>query len=324
MKQNDCIVVTGAGGLVGSAVVEHLRSLKYTCVVGLTHADCDLMNHDETREVFDRIRPAHVFHAAARVYGIGGNMANQAKSFVENTRINTSVVDAAYRADVKKITVMGTNAVYSSEAPLPHREIDIFFGRPHQSESGYGHAKRGMLAMLEAYEENYGTAWAYLVSGNLYGPRDRFDPVTGHVIPTMMWKFYEASVDRTATVDLWGDGSPRRDFLYVRDLARAAHATMSSDAIGSINVGSGIMHRIAHVADIMCGITGVSRERVRWDRDMPSGRQECCADLKRLRDHLGFIPQYSLEDGLHMTWTWYKASRETKKEEGLSWDTGVR
>jgi GDP-L-fucose synthase len=309
MKRNDCIVVTGAGGLVGSAVVEHLRSQLHTCVIGLERADCDLQDFEATGKLFAKIRPAQVFHAAARVYGIIGNMTHQAKSFLENTRINISVIDAAYRAGVKKITVMGTNCVYPSPPVIPFREQMIFDGRPDASESAYGHAKRGMLAMLEAYEDSYGLNWAYLVSGNLFGPRDRFDPVNGHVIPSLIHKFYEASIDDDKFVDLFGDGAPERDFLYVKDMARIVHLVMEGDTRGAINIGSGEARRIFQVASMLCRITGVSQSRVRWNPDKPNGRLRCLADLSRL-DGLGFKPAYTLETGLRETWDWHKASRK--------------
>jgi GDP-L-fucose synthase len=320
MRTGDCIIVTGAGGLVGSAVVDHLRSQLHTRVVGLTRRDCDLMDRAATEAVFLRIRPQHVFHAAARVYGIGGNMANQAKSFLENTLINTNVIEASQLVGVEKITVMGTNCIYPSPAVLPFQEHTVFDGRPDASEGAYGHAKRGMLAMLEAYEDSYGTRWAYLVSGNVYGTRDRFDPVSGHVIPSMVWKFYEALVS-DETVDLWGDGSPQRDFLYARDLARAAHLVMNGSTHGLINVGCGQSYSIAQVAEMLCAITGVHESRVRWDRGKPSGRIKCYADLSRL-DGLGFRPTYSMTAGLRETWDWYKSHREEAR--GVDWTLQTR
>jgi GDP-L-fucose synthase len=304
MILSDTIIVTGASGLVGSAVVAHLKAEGFSHVVGLTHADCELRDFSATARKFKLIKPDHVFHAAACVFGIGGNMANQGLSFLENTLINTSVVDAARTSGAKKITVMGTNAVYPWPPVLPLTEDGIFNGRPHSSESAYGHAKRGMLAMLEAYEESYGLEWAYLVSGNLYGPRDKFDPVSGHVLPTMICKFYQASLSKTKTVDLWGDGSPQRDFLYAADLARIAHLSMDR-VHGTMNIGTGTTVSIKQVAEKLAAITGVSMDRVMFDPSKPNGRMNCTLDLSRL-NALEFQPQYSLDCGLRETWDWYR------------------
>jgi len=304
MKKNSCIVVTGANGLAGSAVVDHLRSQLYTCVVGLGREDCDLMDIKATREAFERIRPQYVFHAAACVYGIGGNMKNQGKSFLENTLINTSVIDASSLVGVDRIVVMGTNAIYPRDAALPYHESSIFDGRPHPSESAYGHAKRGMLAMLEAYNESYGMNYCYIVSGNLYGPRDKFDPINGHVLPSMIAKFYEASLDDQKIVALWGNGEPKRDFLFSKDLARIAEMLLGYSARGTINIGSGHTYAIKDVAKKLCDITGVPIDRVWFDRDKPNGRMCCTSDLTRL-SVTGFQPEFSLDRGLKETWDWY-------------------
>ena len=152
MKHTDKILVTGAGGLVGSALVDHLREQGHENVVALRHADCDLLDTAAALAAFEAHRPDYVFHAAARVYGIMGNMKNQGLSFFDNVMINTNVVEASRRAGVKKITVMGTGAVYPFPSPgLPLKEDMIFLGRPHHAESAYANAKRAMLAMLEAY-----------------------------------------------------------------------------------------------------------------------------------------------------------------------------
>lgn len=303
MNKDDTVAVTGAAGLAGSAVVAHLREQGFTSVVPITRADVDLTDANETRYVFRQIGRAHVFHAAATVYGLGGNMKNQAKSFYDNTMINTNVIDAAYRAGARKITVMGTNAIYP-DSDKPFREINIFSGRPHSGESAYGQAKRGMLAMLEAYRESYGLPYVYIVSGNLYGPGDKFDPVNGHVIPSLIWKFHNA-LKTGGDVELWGDGSPKRDFLYSKDLARIAELLMSSPVEGlPINIGHGVSSSIREAAFWLSHVTGLPMARVRFDPSKPNGRLTCTSDLTRLHS-LGFIPDYSLVRGLKKTWEWY-------------------
>lgn len=306
MNRNETILVTGAAGLAGSAVVEHLRNAGFTHVVPLTRDDVDLRDVASTRLFFKSVRPSHVFHAAATVYGLGGNMSNQGKAFYDNTLINTSVIDAARLSGfVKKITVMGTNCVYPAPPVLPYHVDNIFEGRPDKGEYGYGHAKRHMLAQLEAYQMAYGTEYCFIVSGNLYGPRDKFNPITGHVLPSLIAKFGEAKATN-GEVSVWGDGSATRDFLYVKDLARIVHLLMDEDVpSGPINIGSGQSCSIRKIVEMLCRITGVSFDRVRWDATKPNGRPECYADLSHLRG-LGFSPQYDISEGLRETWEWFR------------------
>jgi GDP-L-fucose synthase len=275
--------------------------------VNVRRYTCDLSDFRATAQLFNQFRPDYVFHAAACVYGIGGNMKNQGKSFLENTLINTAVIDAAKQVGVKKIVAMGTNAVYPwPPAVTPIPESEIFNGRPHSSESAYGHAKRGMLAMLEAYKDSYGLDYVYLVSGNLYGPCDTFNPETGHVLPTMIWKFYQASIS-DKPVELWGDGSPQRDFLYSKDLARIVSEAMATNMSGEINIGNGTTWSIRQVAEKLSAISGVSLDRVKFDPAKPNGRMCCTLDLSRIKA-AGFKPEYTLEAGLLETWDWYKAN----------------
>jgi GDP-L-fucose synthase len=304
LNKSDKIVVTGAAGLMGSALVDHLRSEGYENVVPLKRADCDLLDAPATFAFLERSRPDHVFHAAARVYGLGGSMKHQGASFYANCVINENVIEGSRRAGARKVTAMGTGAVYPFPSPgLPLKEDMIFLGRPHPSQAGYANAKRAMLAMLEAYQESYGLEWAYIVSGNLFGPRDRFDIELGNVVPSLIKKFYDAKKSG-GTVPVWGDGSAERDFIYVKDAARAALAVMSG-VDGAVNMGSGGVYSIRAVVDVLSELTGMSG-RIEWDRSKPNGQAYRAYDLTKL-DAIGFAPKYSLRAGLEETWNWYWA-----------------
>jgi GDP-L-fucose synthase len=311
MKRNVPILVTGANGLAGSAIVEHLHNEMFTCVMTITRTDCNLKSRAQTLEFFRSAAPEYIIHTAATVYGLGGNMANQAKSILDNTLINTNVIEAAHECGVKKIVVMGTNAAYPWPTELPFKEENIYDGRPDAGEFGYGHAKRHMLAMLEAFYQSYGMEYSYIISGNLYGPRDRFDPVNGHVLPSLIRKFHEAKKTH-GEVTIWGDGSATRDFLYVKDLARIVRMLMSTDIKpGAMNIGSGWRTSIRDVADHLRALTGLSAARVNYDTSKPTGRPDCYADLSRLFA-LGFTPAYDIETGLAETWQWFE-NAEAKK-----------
>jgi GDP-L-fucose synthase len=318
MNKNSRILVTGAAGLAGSAVIAQLKRRGFTDFIGVARAACDLRDTRATADAFSDIRPEYVFHAAATVYGLQGNIDNQAKAIYDNTLINTSVIDASRRVGVKKLVAMGTNAVYPWPAVLPYREETIFDGRPHEGEAAYGQAKRHMLAMLEAYHANYGLDYTYLVSGNLYGPRDRFNPVSGHVLPSLIAKFYEAAQTQDDVVSIWGDGSARRDFLYSEDLADLVLLFMRNADIqcdnftGAINIGSGTTHSIAEVAKMLTSISGLSQDRVVFDTSKPTGRPTCFSDLSRL-DSLGWTFSTPLHLGLSNTYNWYEAQQTLTK-----------
>lgn len=298
------ILVTGAAGMVGSHVVELLRS-QGRDVIGIGRAECDLLRYDDTCEIFKTIKPTKVFHAAACVYGIIGNMTNAGQSFFENCRINTNVIHASRLAGVQKVTVMGTGCVYPYP-PLrtPLVEEDIFMGRPHPSEAGYAHAKLAALAMLEAYSECF--EWSYVVSCNLFGPRDKFDPVNGHVVPSLIRKFYEAKRDDT-DVTVWGNGSARRDFIYIKDAARAITMIMDRGT-GPVNLGTNNVLRIGYVIQTLADIAEFPRERIIWDTSKPNGVDYRGYNLSRLNE-LGFEPTWPIESGLRETYEWYRDYR---------------
>lgn len=304
MDKASVIMVTGAHGLVGSALVEFLKSSGYERVVGIGRSDCDLLNAANTTEVMTRIRPEYVFHCAARVYGILGNMNNKGISFYENVLINTNIVEAARISGVKKITVMGTGAVYPYPPPgLPLKEDMIFMGLPHTSEDSYAHAKRAMLAMLRAYEESYGIQWAYVVSCNLFGPRDKFDTENGHVVPSLIKKFSDANKNNTDVI-VWGDGSARRDFMYVKDAAAALECIMNNLS-GPVNLGSGRVYSIRQIVNALGRITGLA-SKVKWDATKPNGQDYRAYELTKL-NAAGFSCKYEIERGLEEAWNWHES-----------------
>ena len=310
MKKSDKILITGAKGLVGSALVEHLKQEGFENIIEVRRDNCDIVDTVATRDFFKKESPDYVFHAAARVYGIMGNMKNKGLSFYDNVMINTNVVDSAQKVGVKKLTVMGTGAVYPYPSPgLPLKENMIFMGEPHAAEDSYAHAKRAMLAMLKAYEESYGMEWAYVVSCNLFGSRDKFDTEFGHVVPSLIKKFYDAKMNGSNVV-VWGDGSARRDFMYVKDTARVALQIMES-INGAANIGSGTVFRIRDIVEMIAEISDMA-DKVVWDATKPNGQDYRAYDLSRIQS-IGFSCQHSIRQGLEETWSWY-----TRSVEGLA------
>ena len=306
MNKDSRILITGARGLVGSALLDHLKDQGFTQIFGIGREDCDLIDTLSTRKLFESIRPEYVFHAAARVYGIMGNMKNKALSFYDNVMINTNVVDAAQRVGVKKITVMGTGAIYPYPSPgLPLKEDMIFFGEPHEAENSYAQAKRAMLAMLNAYKESYGLNWAYIVSCNLFGPRDKFDIEFGHVVPSLIKKFHDAKKNNSKVV-IWGDGSAQRDFMYVKDTARVALEVMEKIE-GPTNIGSGKIYKIKDIVEMLIEISGM-KNQIEWDNTKPNGQDYRAYDLSKI-NAINFKCNYSIEDGLNETVRWFETNK---------------
>ncbi len=304
--KNKTILVTGAQGLVGTALIEELKREGYTQIVSCTREACDLRNFEAVKSFFSSVQPHTVFHAAAAVYGIGGNLKNRGSVFLDNILINTHVIEASRAAQVKKIVAMGTVAAYPEPKTVPVKEDQIWEGPPHASESSYAHAKRAMLAQLLAYQENYGIDFAYVVSTNLYGPNDRFDIEGGHVIPSLVRKFYEAKKNGVPVV-IWGDGTAARDFLYCKDMARALVLLMNRFS-GTINVASGAKTLIREIVDVLADYFDMQGQ-VKWDPTKPNGRIYHELDITKLK-LLGFQPFYDLKEGLKETYDWFVSKYE--------------
>lgn len=293
------IVITGASGVLGHALTDHLRAAGEE-VVPLSSSDVNLCDADATIACLKNLAPRMVFHVAGRVHGLGGNSRYPAEMYFDNIRINSNVVHAAYEAKAQKIVAVSTIAIYSSDAPRPVAETSIWEGRPHASEAAYAQAKRAMLAQLEAYQAQYGLAYAYPIMTNIYGPNDRFDPHYGHVVPSLVAKFHAAAQDG-GTVGVWGSGAAERDFIYSQDAA-AALALIGEKHDGPINVATGKTVRIREVVKTLQAISGV--DAVEWDATKPDGQMLRNYDVSRLQA-LGFEPQVSLQDGLKRTYDWY-------------------
>jgi GDP-L-fucose synthase len=302
--KDDPVLVTGSTGVIGSALVNELRLAGFTSVTAVSSSSANLLIEGEALELLNSVRPKLVFHFAARVYGIMGNLKNKAAAYLDNIRINTNLIEAARHAGAQKIVAMGSTAIYSDIVPLPMSEKDIFLGRPHSSEAAYAHAKRSMLAQLEAYHDQFGLDYAFCVSTNLFGPSDKFDENFGHVIPSLISKFYQAKKQGSPIV-VWGTGSPQRDFLYSKDAATAL-LHIADVHTGAINLASGAPVTIRDAVEALQEISGFEGNVV-WDTSKPNGQQMREYDMQLLRS-IGIKPRYQFKDALRETYTWYAAN----------------
>ncbi len=254
------VVVTGSGGFLGRYVVQQLEG-RGAKVIGVRRRDYDLLSRREIDRLLDDAQPQALVHLAAVVGGIGANRAEPGRFFYENARMGIEVIDACHRAGVEKICIAGTVCAYPKFTPLPFREDDLWAGYPEETNAPYGLAKKMLLVQAQAYREQYGTNAIYLLPVNLYGPYDNFDLHSGHVIPAMIRKFVDARDGGRPQVDLWGDGSPTREFLYVRDAAEAFCLALERyDGPDPVNVGSGREISIRELAEIIAGATGYTGE----------------------------------------------------------------
>jgi GDP-L-fucose synthase len=296
------IIVTGSGGVLGAALSGVLEAFPEAKVACLTRKDCDLLDGAQTEAWFADFRPDLVLHLAGKVFGVQGNIDFCGEIFYENSRINMNVIEAARKSGAAKVVAAGTAAIYSDLAPMPMKEDDLWLGPPHGSEGPYGHAKRAMLAQLEAYNKQYGLEYAYLILTNLYGPNDRFDEKYGHVVPSLISRFVKAAKDDLPEVVCWGDGTPTRDFLFARDAAKAFLYAAEYGA-GAMNVATG---NAIPIRDLVAAIAQGAgyRGEVKWDVSKPLGQKMRSYDVTRIKG-LGWQPEYSLQDGINETIHWF-------------------
>lgn len=304
IRPEDTVLVTGGRGLVGSALVDAL-SARVGNVLAPGRPELDLTDQAAVFAFFEAHRPAHVFHPAAKVFGLGGNTKFPGQMFYDNALINLNVIEACRRFSVRKITALGTGCVYPEAlGGQALREDQVWDGPPHGSEWAYAQAKRALLAHLVSYKAEYGLAYVYAISGNLYGPGDLFDVENGHVIPSLVAKFHAAARDATP-VSVWGTGRAERDFTYSADAASAlivAHERLE----GPVNIGSNV---VVTIRDVVMGLHEVSGGMVelQWDASKPDGQMRRFYDLSKLAG-AGFKPQHDLKTGLQKTYDWYVAN----------------
>jgi GDP-L-fucose synthase len=312
------VLVTGGRGFLGRHVCERLRCCAPALILAPSRDQCDLLHQDVVIRYFAVHRPDLVIHLAATVGGIGTNIKNPGRFCFENLLMGLHVVEEARRAGVEKVVVVGTTCSYPRDAPVPLREGSLWDGYPEPTNASYGVAKRTLLELLWAYRNQYGLASAYLVPANLYGPGDSFDLETCHVIPALIRRFLEAKEQGKETVTLWGDGTPTREFLFVKDAAEAVvRAALRCNQPWPINLGTGQEITIGSLAGTLADLCGY-RGTICWDTSRPNGQLRRCLDTSRAEFALDWRATTPLADGLRETIAWYRKEQEQRLAEVLS------
>ncbi|MCB9667004.1 MAG: GDP-L-fucose synthase [Myxococcales bacterium] len=274
-----------------------------------TRQECDLLQFGHVSGYIEKHKPGIVFHLAARVGGIGANQRNPGKYFYENMQMGMNVLEASRQCGVEKVVLVGTICSYPKHTPVPFREEDLWNGYPEETNAPYGIAKKALMVMAEAYRAQYSLNTISLLPVNLYGPRDNFHLENSHVIPAMVRRCLDAVDNGDATIVLWGDGSPTREFLYVEDCAEGlVLAAERYDEAQPVNLGAGYEISMRDLAHLIAAKTGFEGDIV-WDTTRPNGQPRRMLDTTRARDAFGFEAKTSLEEGLAKTVAWYKAHK---------------
>jgi GDP-L-fucose synthase len=305
--QRQRVVVTGGSGFLGRHVVSRLETMGCAAVAAPRRADYDLRDVDQIVRLYRDLRPTLVIHLAAVVGGIGANRERPAEFFYENLTMGVQLIDQAWRAGVPKLVIIGTVCAYPKFAPVPFQEDDLWNGYPEETNAPYGLAKKILLVQSQAYRQQYGYNSIFLLPTNLYGPGDNFDPHTSHVIPALIRKCVEAKAQGLDRIEVWGDGTPTREFLYVDDAVEAiVLASERYDGGEPVNIGSGDEIAIADLVQRVARYAGFDG-RIVWDTSKPNGQPRRRLDVRRAREQFGFHARTPFDDGLRRTVEWYLA-----------------
>jgi len=312
------ILVTGGAGFLGSHVVEALRRRACTEILVPRSKDYDLTTEDAVRRLYREARPEIVIHLAAVVGGIGANRANPGKFFYDNLMMGALLMEHARRSGVAKFVAVGTICAYPKFTPVPFREENLWNGYPEETNAPYGLAKKMLLVQAQAYRQQYGFNAIFLLPVNLYGPRDNFSPESSHVIPALIKKCLDAKESavrspQSAIVEVWGDGSPTREFLYVEDCAEAiVLAAERYEKPDPVNIGAGFEVSIKDLVELIARHTEF-KGRITWDTTKPNGQPRRCLDISCAEREFGFRARMSFEEGLARTIAWYTDHRRREK-----------
>ena len=314
IKLNSKIYVAGHRGLVGSAIIRNLESKGYKNIVTRTRQELDLMHTEAVNQFYKQEKPEVVIDAAAKVGGIHANNTYPAEFIYDNLTIQNNLINGAYQADVKKFVFLGSSCIYPKMAPQPLKEEYLLTGALEPTNEWYAIAKITGIKMCQAYRKQYGFDAISIMPTNLYGPGDNYDLQNSHVLPALIRKFHEAKINNDQNVTVWGTGSPKREFLYVDDMADASVFLMENYSEEQIvNVGTGIDVTIKELAELVKKVIGFGGELV-FDTTKPDGTPRKLMDVSFL-NNLGWKAETELEKGIQQAYDWFLNNQNQLREQ---------
>lgn len=304
MKKDSKIYIAGHRGLVGSALLRCLQKEGYNNLILRGRDELNLLGQEEAAEFFKKEKPEYVFLAAAKVGGILANSVSPAEFIYENLQIQNNIIHNAYLQKVKKLLFLGSSCIYPKNCPQPIKEEYLLSGYLEPTNEPYAIAKIAGLKMCQSYNKQYGTNFISVMPTNLYGPHDNFDLNNSHVLPALIRKFQEAKINNLESVVAWGTGKPKREFLYVDDLAGACIFLMNNyNGPEIINIGTGEDISIKELAETIKNVIGF-KGKIEWDESKPDGTMKKLLDVSKLHA-LGWRHKIDLEEGIKLTYNWY-------------------
>lgn len=304
MELNSKIFVAGHSGMVGSSVVRRLKELGYNNLILKSRKELDLTNQFQVSQFFHFEKPDYVFLCAAKVGGIKANNDYKADFIYQNLMIQSNVINSSRNSGVKKLIFLGSSCIYPKLSQQPIKEEYLLNGHLEPTNDSYAIAKISGIKMCQSYNQQYGTNFICLMPTNLYGPNDNYDLNNSHVLPAMIRKFHEAKLENKDKVEIWGTGSPMREFLYVDDLADACIFLMNNyNSSEIVNVGTGLDITIKDLAQIVKEVVGFTGD-IYFNTDMPDGTPRKLLDISKL-SNLGWSYKTSLREGIEKTYKYY-------------------